>query len=111
AAVCELLPRARHGAVMEGPDATARDLDVFDPAVWERFGWGLAAADDPVLPWLLPGVPDPAVRRQIARDHLRKALARAKQFQAALDRPASPPAGLDLHLFVRGAVATAARTA
>jgi lecithin:cholesterol acyltransferase len=108
-AIYQLLPRARHGAVVEGEGSNPSAVDVFDPAVWERLGWGLAAADDPVLPWLLPDVPDPAIRRQIARDHLRKALARAKQFQAALDRPASPPAGLDLHLFAGDAVPTVAR--
>jgi len=107
--IYQLLPRARHGAVVEGHGADARDLDVFDPAVWERFGWGLAAKDDPVLPWLLPDVPEPAVRPRIARDHLRKALARAKQFHAALDRPATPPAGLDVHLFAGDAKPTAAR--
>ena len=109
--IYQLLPRTRHGAVVEGQGADARDLDVFDPAVWERFGWGLAAEHDPALPWLLPNVPDPAVRRQIARDHLRKVLARAKQFHAALDRPATPPAGLDVHLFAGDAKPTAARLA
>ena len=107
--IYQLLPRTRHGAIVEGLGADARHLDVFDPAVWERFGWGLAAEHDPVLPWLLPDVPEPAARRQIARDHLRKALARAKQFHAALDRPATPPAGLDVHLFAGDAKPTAAR--
>jgi hypothetical protein len=109
--IYQLLPRTRHGAVVEGQGAEARDVDVFDPAVWERFGWGLAAGHDPVLPWLLPDVPEPAVRRQIARSHLRKALARAKQFHAALDRSATPPAGLDVHLFAGDAKPTASRLA
>ena len=64
-----------------------------------------------MLPWLLPDIPDPAARRQIARDHLRKVLARAKQFQAALDRPATPPAGLGLHLFAGDAKPTASQLA
>ena len=63
------------------------------------------------MPWLLPDVPDPAVRRRIARDHLRKSLARAQQLHAALDRPATPPAGLDVHLFAGDAKPTAARLA
>ena len=109
--IYQLLPRTRHGAVVEGQGADARDLDVFDPAVWERFGWGLAAERDPTLAWLLPDISEPAARRQIARDHLRKALARAKQFHAALDRPATPPAGLDVHLFAGDAKPTAARLA
>jgi lecithin:cholesterol acyltransferase len=109
--IYQLLPRMRHSAVVEGQGADARDLDVFDPAVWERFGWGLAAERDPALAWLLPEVSEPAARQQIARDHLRKALARAKQFHAALDRPAAPPAGLDVHLFAGDARPTAARLA
>ena len=108
-AIYQLLPRARHGAVVEGSGADARRLDVLDPAVWERFGWGLAAAEDPTLSWLLPGVADPAARQRIARDHLRKVLAQAARFHAALDRPASPPAGLDLHLFAGDARPTASR--
>jgi hypothetical protein len=110
-AIYQLLPRARHRAVVEGLEPEVRDLDVLDPAVWERFGWGLAAGHDPVLPWLLPDVPDPAARRRIAREHLRKSLARARQFHAALDRPATPPPGLDLHLFAGDAKPTAARLA
>jgi hypothetical protein len=109
--IYQLLPRTRHGAVVAGPAADSPPLDVFDPAVWERFGWGLAGAKDPVLPWLLPDVSDPAARSRIAREHLRKSLARAQHFHAALDRPATPPAGLDVHLFAGDAKPTAARLA
>jgi hypothetical protein len=109
-ALYQLLPRARHGAVVEaGPDQPGRPLDVLDPAVWERLGWGLAAANqDPVLRWLLPDAPDAATRRRVALDHLHKALARARQFHAALDVPAAPPAGLGLHLFAGDAKPTPA---
>jgi hypothetical protein len=110
-AIYQLLPRTRHGAVVEDQGADPPRIDVFDPAVWERFGWGLAAKQDPALEWLLPDVPDPVGRRRIARDHLRKALARAQQFQAALDRPATPPAGLGVHLFAGDAKPTASRLA
>jgi hypothetical protein len=109
--IYQLLPRTRHAPVVLGSGPTAPTLDVFDPSVWERFGWGLGAADDPVLPWLLPDVPDPAERRRITRDHLRKSLARAQQFHAALDRPAAPPAGLDVHLFAGDAKPTVAQLA
>jgi hypothetical protein len=72
-------------------------------------GWGLAApSGDRVLAWLLPGVAEPAARRRIALDHLRKALGRARQFHAALDRPAVPPPGLALHLFAGDAKPTPA---
>lgn len=105
----QLLPRARHAAVIESGGSPGTHLDLYDWAVWERLGWGLAAADrDPVLRWLLPGVEDQAARRRIALDHLRKSLARAKQLQAALDMPASPPKGLRLHLFAGDATPTPA---
>jgi hypothetical protein len=107
--IFQLLPRARHAAVVEGDGPDATPLDLLDPAVWERFGWGLAAENDPVLPWLLPDVPDPTLRRRIARDHLGKLLARAKRFHAALDRPATPPPGLDVHLFAGDARPTVSR--
>jgi hypothetical protein len=93
----QLLPRARHHAVL---DVEHEPLDPLDPAVWRRFGWGLASPQaDPVLAELLPEVSDQADRRRVADDHLAKALARARQFHAALDRPAVPPPGLTLHLF------------
>jgi hypothetical protein len=54
---------------------------------------------------------DAARNPVIARDHLRKSLARAQRFHAALDRPATPPAGLGLHLFAGDANPTPARLA
>jgi hypothetical protein len=54
---------------------------------------------------------DAARNPVIARDHLRKSLARAQRLHAALDRPATPPAGLGLHLFAGDANPTPARLA
>jgi len=102
----QLLPRSRHGAVedADGP------LDLFDADVWQRLGWGLADDDQArVLARLLPEEPDPAERRRIALDHQRKLLARARRFHEAIDRPASPPAGLSLHLIAGDAELTPAR--
>jgi hypothetical protein len=69
--------------------------------------WGLA---DPAayahLQILLPGVSDPAKRRAIALDHLRKCLRRAKQFQQALDLPARPPPGTKFYLVAGDAINT-----
>lgn len=105
----QLLPRTRHAAVTEDGGSPGTPLDLYDSAVWERLGWGLAATDqDPVLQWLLPDVEDQATRRRIALDHLRKVLARAKQFHEALDVPALPPNGLRLHLFAGDATPTPA---
>ena len=102
----QLLPRFRHGAVLEGGDPE-RAVDLFRPEVWERFGWGLAStAEEEVLAALLPEVASPAERRRIALDHQRKALRRAEAFTAALDQPATPPPGLELSLVAGDAIRT-----
>ncbi len=95
--IYQLLPRDRHSRV-KLPDPNA---SIFDPAVWERYGWGL---DDPgrdrERQTLLPDVPDEATRTRIAREHLAKCLGRAKAFHDALDAPATPPEELQLSLFL-----------
>ncbi len=104
--IYQLLPRARHRAVI---DASGSAVDLFDPATWQRFGWGLAAPGaDEVLAELLPDASTPEVRRATAQSHLRKALLRAQRFHAALDVPATPPSGTTLHLFSGDAVPTPA---
>ncbi len=91
-AAYQLLPRGRHGVLVEDGDRPRRVDDLFDPALWERMRWGLASPqEEPVLAALLPEVSDPAERRRIARDHLAKSLARARQLAAALDQPVPPP--------------------
>ena len=104
--IYQLLPRARHGAVIDDrTDEPIRDL--LDPGYWERLNWGLAShRQDETLAKLLPDVPDRAARRRIALDHQRKCLARARQFMACLDSPAKTPPGLDLYLFAGDAVLT-----
>ncbi len=96
--IYQLLPRARHGAVID--DATGEPIaDYLDPEFWERMRWGLAShRQDPVLQFLLPDVADPAERRRIALDHQRKCLVRAARFMDALDSPATPPDGVELFL-------------
>ena len=96
-AIYQLLPRGRHGALVDAADPKRRIDNVLSPELWEDMGWGLAASDqDRVLQLLLPNIENPAHRRRIALDHQRKCLNRAKQFTAALDVPASPPEGLTL---------------
>jgi len=104
-AVYQLLPRTRHGAVIDGE---GRRLDLFDVATWQRFRWGLASPDDDALAELLPDVTSREERRAVALDHLAKVLLRAQRFHAALDVPATPPPGTTLHLFSGDAVATPA---
>ncbi len=102
----QLIPRGRHGALL----VDGRPVeDLLDPVLWERMGWGLLDPDgDRVLQWLLPTATTRAERRRIALDHLRKGLARAGQFQRALDTPARPPDGLSLYLFAGDAISTPA---
>jgi pimeloyl-ACP methyl ester carboxylesterase len=104
--IYQLLPRPRHDAVR---DENGQPIDGLDPAVWERYGWGLAdPGEDDVLAVLLPDVNDPAERRAIALDHQRKCLDEARRFFAALDVPATPPAGTDIYLMTGDAEPTAA---
>jgi hypothetical protein len=106
----ELLPRNRHHPVLWDGDASRPVADITDSALWERNGWGLA---DPkqadVLKTLLPNEPDPAVRRDTALKFQRRALLRAREFQAALDQPARVPAGLDLFLVAGDSIDTIAQ--
>lgn len=96
-AIFQLLPRTRHARVVDAE--TGEAVDVLDPGVWERFGWGLAdPGQDRVLAQLLPEVEAASERRRVALDHLGKALRRAEQFHRAIDVPAPPPPGTSLHL-------------
>ncbi|WP_089945266.1 esterase/lipase family protein [Candidatus Entotheonella palauensis] len=101
----QLLPRGRHGVLVESADSGKRIQDLYDPDLWERMGWGLAdPRQDAVLKVLLPDIGDRLTRRRIALEHQRKSLQRAKRFAAALDVRASPPAGLSLYLIAGDAV-------
>ena len=107
--VYQLLPRPRHGAVVDGADSTAID-SLYQPSFWQRMEWGLADPDqDAVLQTLLPTVDSRSERRRIAVDHLEKSLRRARAFARALDRPAPRPDSLDLKLIAGDAEPTPAR--
>lgn len=101
----ELLPRQRHGFVV---DKSGANIALLDPEVWKSQEWGLA---DPrqadTLRTILPGVADSDARRQIALDHQRKCLKNAAQFHAAIDRPAKLPSGASIYLFAGDYEATA----
>ena len=88
--VYQLLPRSRHRPLL---DVSGQPVsDVYDPALWVKHGWGLAdPSQAKTLAHLLPNIVDPAERRGIALEHLRKTLSRAKHLTAALDVPAHPP--------------------
>ncbi len=94
--VYQLMPRQRHRTVV---DHQQQSVPIFDIATWEKYGWGLLAANqDKYLKYLLPDIADARERRSIAKDHLRKCLEQANQFQNLLDVPADPPVGTTIHL-------------
>jgi len=108
-AVYQLLPRGRHGPLVDAGNPEQHIENILNPELWEEMGWGMAASGQArALERLLPEVTNPIDRRRIALDHQRKCLTRAKLFHAALDMPASPPDGLTLHLIAGDALPTPA---
>ncbi len=106
-ATYQLLPRSRHRAALWDGDPARPVEDLLDPALWERLGWGLASQHaDATLAELLPELSDPAERGTRAKALQRRALARARAFAAALDRPARPPDDLELFLVAGDAAPT-----
>jgi pimeloyl-ACP methyl ester carboxylesterase len=107
--IYQLLPRSRHGAVVDAAPPGSPIPDLLDPTLWRESGLGLADPDQAsVLKELLPEVSDPSERLRIALDHQVKSLARARQFMAAMDRPANPPPGLSIQLVAGDAMDTPA---
>jgi len=105
--VYQLLPRARHGHLISSNVSDNSMLDPHNPELWEKMEWGLAdPKQDSILQILLPDVKNKERRRQIALDHQRKSLLRAKAFSKALDVPAVPPNGLSINLISGDAIAT-----
>jgi pimeloyl-ACP methyl ester carboxylesterase len=105
--IYQLLPRGSAHVVRLGGAGGRPVENLLDPRLWEEFEWGLAdPGQDEVLAALLPDIKSAAERREVALDHQRKCLRRAQQFFAALDLPASPPAGLSQYLFAGDAVPT-----
>jgi hypothetical protein len=99
--VYQLLPRARHDVAVWDNNREKTIDDLLEPELWTEMKWGLSGEDektDTALARLMPDVKSIQERREIARLFQRKALARAKQFQSAMDTPASPPVGLEMFL-------------
>ncbi len=82
-------------------------VDLFDPEQWLEFKWGLAnPAHDAALAAIMPLVPTPEARREIALDHLRKCLSRARQFHRAMRIPAEHPESVGVFLIAGDALET-----
>jgi len=105
----QLLPRHRaRPVVLAGSPDTA--LDLHDPAVWQRMGWGLAAPGiEADLATLMPGVPAAADRRRFALVLQARLLHRARAFAAAMDRQVAQPPGTELMLVAGDAIQTTER--
>jgi len=104
--IYQLLPRQRHRAVV-WDEQESRPVDILDPEVWARMGWGLADEEEAeMLEVLMPEIPSAEKRREIALRLQRRMLDRARAFMRALDRPARLPPHLRLHLVVGDAEPT-----
>jgi len=98
-AIYELLPRPRHARVVDL--SSGEPVDLYNIATWERYGWGLVSPkEDDKLRALLPETDSREERLAIARDHLAKSLAKAKQFHEAMDVKSTPPEGTTVSIFV-----------
>lgn len=105
----QLLPRlqARPVVVAGSPEVA---LDLHDPDVWRRMGWGIAKPGiDQDLATLMPDVRDAAERRRIATALQARLLQRARAFAAAMDRPVTAPPGVELMIVAGDAMPTTDR--
>jgi hypothetical protein len=107
----QLLPRARaRPVVLAGSDGTA--LDLHDPEVWRRMGWGIAKPGiDADLATLMPDVASTEERRRLALELQARLLHRARAFAAAMERGVTQPAGTELMIVAGDAMPTAIQMA
>jgi pimeloyl-ACP methyl ester carboxylesterase len=111
-ALYELLPRPRHGAIVWGGDESGPAPNLYDPALWARYEWGLASREErnvSILRSVLPHAADDEERRRIAMALQTTILQRTKAFHEAMDRPAYLPSGVDIFLVAGDAVETPRR--
>jgi len=98
-AIFQLLPRARHNAVVWDGDLSRPIKDLYDPNLWATQEWGMANPNQAeFLKRILPNEKDPERRRIHALALQGHILRRAEQFMAALDKPATPPKHLKIYL-------------
>ncbi|WP_137127657.1 lipase/acyltransferase domain-containing protein [Roseomonas sp. HF4] len=107
----QLLPRARsRPVVLTGSNEVA--LDLHDPEVWQRMGWGIAKPGiDAGLATLMPDVAAAEERRRLAADLQARLLRRARAFAAAMERGVTQPAGTEPMAVARDALPMTMRMA
>ncbi|TDI61166.1 MAG: hypothetical protein E2O92_03810 [Alphaproteobacteria bacterium] len=95
----QLLPRSRHQRVIWDGDSSDPVVDLYDPELWQKMGWGLSSpSQDKVLSILMPDIAETEQRLAIATVHQARLLERARLFHRAIDLPAVPPAHLEIFL-------------
>lgn len=94
----QMMPRYRHARIV---DDGGRSVDLTNALIWKDYGWGLLSPEQDVyLQQLLPDVADREERYDIALEHLRKSLLRARHLHQALDIPAKAPDSLHMSMFL-----------
>lgn len=103
-AMYQLMPRYRHATVLDYED---RPVDILNALIWKDYDWGLLdPAQDKFIQALVPEVTSREERFDIALEHVRKSLLRAKHVHEALDIPAKAPEHLHIAMFTGDAVNT-----
>jgi hypothetical protein len=103
----QMLPLLSTRSVLYEDDVDGPSVDIFDPAVWIKYKWGLANPDQAEnLKIILPHIETAEERQKVAIDHLKKCLKNAKQFTDALKIHKAPPENIALYLFFGDAVET-----
>ncbi len=108
----QLLPRPRHRIITwekNGQKGEPEIVDFYNPALWQKYGWGLASDNPTTLSFLqtvLPDVKSDTERQKIAVATQARLLNNAKKFHQALDKPALAPPETELFLVAGDAVDT-----
>ncbi len=103
----QMMPPLYTRSVVYADDPKGAPVDLFDPAVWRKYRWGLADPEqDEYYQMLLPDVKSKEERFKIALDHLEKCLKRAEQFVRAMNVRKEPPSDVAMVLFAGDAFQT-----
>ncbi|OEU50253.1 MAG: hypothetical protein BA866_10550 [Desulfobulbaceae bacterium S5133MH15] len=104
--VYQLLPRSRHNT-FQRLDNKSNLTDFMNIELWQEYSWGLANKKrEKLMALLMPDIDSVSKRKETAMEHLEKCLTIATGFQKAMDKRATPPAHLNIFLFVGDTVST-----
>lgn len=107
ASLYQMLPRPRHQPVLWNGDPSTPLENLFDPVIWRRYGWGLAAPNqDLIRQQLFPAIAGEADRLSVATEAQERLLRRANAFAAAIDTQAGPAPGVQAMLVAGDALNT-----